>query len=116
MVWFDVDIQLHLGTGTGWITTKGCRAAEVFQGEPVFVKCLSKVHQRCTNFKGTWDMDRTSARQQLFGHCFTQVLLAQVTQPTMPAWKDAECRVPCVFKNSISMSCVVGKSEKTISE
>lgn len=34
MVWFDVDIQIHLGTGIGWITTKGCRAAEVFQGEP----------------------------------------------------------------------------------
>ena len=39
MVWFD-DIQIHLGIGIGWITTKGCRAPEVFQGEPVDDDCV----------------------------------------------------------------------------
>jgi len=76
MVWFDVDIQIHRGTGIGWITTKGCRAAEVFQGEPGHEPVLRDhlMHQVLVD-QWTW-----TRHQQT--NCFTQVLLAQVQPPS----------------------------------
>ena len=109
MVWFDVDIQIHRGTGIGWITTKGCRAAEVFQGEPGHEPVLRDhlMHQVLVD-QWTWTRHQ---QNQLF-HA-SAAGSSTTAQPTMPAWKDSWQSFGCVFLLKFSpWSCVGGNQRK----